>query len=64
MTLGIIGWIVLGTIATVIVMAIVISRMMCPPDLFEAPQDPPPPKPNPPKRGAVDLEEVSKGHWK
>jgi len=64
MTLGVIGWAVLGTMASVVVIAFVISWMVCPPKLFDPPPEPAPPKPQPPKKGAVDLEEYREGHWK
>jgi hypothetical protein len=64
MTLAIIGWIIVGTFAAVIVIAFAVSRMMCPPELFEQSKPPPPPQPAPPKKGAVDLEEYKPGNWK
>lgn len=64
MALQWIGIVLLGTIITVVVISVVLSRMMFPPELFKPPEPPPPPEPDPPPEGVVDLEEYRRGHWK
>ncbi len=66
MTLTFIGWIIAGTILSVVVIALLISRIMCPPEFFQPPKAPGPieTKPSPPPDGVDDLEEYRPNHWR
>ena len=38
MTLSAIGWIIFGAILSVVIIALVIARIMCPPEFYQPPK--------------------------
>jgi len=64
MVLSYIGWIIAGTILSVVVIALIVARIMCPPEFFQPPKEPEPPKPAPPPDGVDDLEEFRPNQWR
>jgi len=64
MILSYIGWIIAGAIVCVIVIALIIASIMCPPEFFKPPKEPKPPEPAPPPEGVDDLKEYRPNHWR
>ncbi len=64
MILTYIGWVIAGTIATVVIISLIIARIMYPPEFFEPLKEPEPLEPSPPPEGVDDLKEYRPNHWR